>query len=161
MSFCVIIWDHFSEWLLFNTIWDFFQLYHHLSQRVQVKLNEIEREIKRNKMVMNGHVTRNGMRIWPKLHQNGNRFVSTKMMPFYRQILPQNVYSETENTTWQNNHYALKKELWLVYNTLIRYKSEQLHTYETPPLTYHLHIYRHIWHMVACRAGWEHIRMRR
>jgi hypothetical protein len=26
------------------------------------------------------------------------------MMPFYRQILPQNVYNETENTTWHSNH---------------------------------------------------------
>ena len=65
-------------------------------------------------------------------------------MPFYRQILPQNVYNETENTTRHSNHW-IKKELWLIYNTLIRHKSEQLHTYETPPLTYHLHIYRHIW----------------
>jgi hypothetical protein len=41
--------------------------------QVNTKQLCIEREIKRNKMAMNGHVPRKGMRIWPKLHQNGNQ----------------------------------------------------------------------------------------
>ena len=67
--------------------------------QVNTKQLCIEREIKHNKMAMNGHVPRKGMRIWPKLHQNGNRFVNEK---------------------------EKKKK-----------------------------------HMVACRAGWENIRIRR